>query len=88
VTIVEAHERFTNLDEYNARDRDSDGVVDGRSTDPLSSDTDADGLIDGIEVIGWKIRIVDFGVREVIVRSDPRSLRHGWRWIIRLCRIL
>ena len=31
VTIVEAHE-VTNLDEYNARDRDSDGVVDGRST--------------------------------------------------------
>ncbi|MEC9457527.1 MAG: hypothetical protein VYD27_00960 [Candidatus Thermoplasmatota archaeon] len=71
VTVVEQHERFTNLDEYNARDRDGDGVVDGRSTDPLNADTDADGLIDGIEVIGWKIRIVDFGVREVIVRSDP-----------------
>ena len=42
-----------------------------KTTDPLDSDTDADGLIDGIEVIGWKIRIVDFGVREVIVRSDP-----------------
>jgi hypothetical protein len=71
VTVVEQHERFTNLDEYNARDRDGDGVVDGRSTDPLVQDTDADGLIDGIEVIGWKIRIVDFGVREVTVRSDP-----------------
>ena len=71
VVIVEQNERFTNLDEYNARDRDGDGITDGRSTDPLSADTDADGLIDGIEVIGWKIRIVDFGVREVIVRSDP-----------------
>ena len=71
VIVVEQHERFTNLDEYNARDRDGDGVVDGRSTDPLVADTDADGLIDGIEVIGWKIRIVDFGVRDVIVRSDP-----------------
>ena len=71
VTVVEQHERFTNLDEYNARDRDGDGVVDGRSTDPLDADTDADGLIDGIEVIGWKIRIVNFGVTEVIVRSDP-----------------
>jgi len=71
VTVVEQHERFTNLDEYNARDRDGDGVVDGRSTDPLVADTDGDGLIDGIEVIGWRIRIVDFGVRDVIVRSDP-----------------
>ncbi len=71
VTVVEQHERFTNLDEYNARDRDGDGIIDGRSTDPLVADTDADGLIDGIEVIGWKIRIVDFGVRQVIVRSDP-----------------
>ncbi len=71
VIVVEQHERFTNLDEYNARDRDGDGIIDGRSTDPLVADTDADGLIDGIEVIGWKIRIVDFGVRQVIVRSDP-----------------
>jgi hypothetical protein len=71
VIVVEQHERFTNLDEYNARDRDGDGIIDGRSTDPLVADTDSDGLIDGIEVIGWKIRIVDFGVREVIVRSDP-----------------
>ena len=69
--VVEENERFTNLDEYNARDRDNDGFVDGRSTDPLVADTDADGLIDGIEVIGWTIRIVDQGVRDVIVRSDP-----------------
>ena len=70
-TIVEEHERFTNLDEYNARDRDGDGIVDGRSTNPLVADTDNDGLIDGIEVIGWTIRVVDRGVRDVIVRSDP-----------------
>ena len=69
--IVEEHERFTNLDEYNARDRDGDGIVDGRSTDPLVADTDNDGLIDGIEVIGWTIRVVDVGVRDVVVRSDP-----------------
>ena len=69
--VVEEDERFTNLDEFNARDRDGDGAVDGRSTDPLSPDTDGDGLIDGIEVIGWTIRIVDHGVRDVIVRSDP-----------------
>ncbi|GIT10612.1 MAG: hypothetical protein CM1200mP32_01050 [Methanobacteriota archaeon] len=48
--VVEESERFTNLDEYNARDRDGDGFVDGRSTDPLVADTDGDGLIDGIEV--------------------------------------
>jgi hypothetical protein len=71
VIVVEEGERFTNLDEYNARDRDGDGLVDGRSTDPLNPDTDNDGLIDGIEVIGWTIRIVDHGVRDVIVRSDP-----------------
>ena len=63
--VVEDHERFTNLDEYNARDRDGDGIVDGRSTDPLVQDTDNDGLIDGIEVIGWTIRVVDMGVRAV-----------------------
>ena len=27
ITVVEQHERFTNLDEYNARDRDADGDV-------------------------------------------------------------
>ena len=59
------------FDPTQTEDRDGDGITDGRSTDPLSADTDADGLIDGIEVIGWKIRIVDFGVREVIVRSNP-----------------
>ena len=69
--VVEDHERFTNLDEYNARDRDGDGIVDGRSTDPLVQDTDNDGLIDGIEVIGWTIRVVEVGVRDVLVRSDP-----------------
>ena len=35
------------------------------------ADTDGDGLIDGIEVIGWTIRIVDQGVKDVHVRSDP-----------------
>ena len=71
IIIVEDNERFTNLDEYNARDRDGDGIIDGRSTDPLVPDTDNDGLLDGIEVIGWTIRIVDMGVRDVLVRSDP-----------------
>ena len=71
IIVVEEDERFTNLDEFNARDRDGDGAVDGRSTDPLSPDTDGDGLLDGIEVNGWTIRIVDHGVRDVIVRSDP-----------------
>ena len=69
--IVEQDERFTNLDEYNARDRDGDGITDGRSTNPLVADTDNDGLIDGIEVIGWTIRVVDNGVKDVLVRSDP-----------------
>ena len=69
--VVEQHERFTNLDEYNARDRDGDGNPDGRSTDPLDPDTDNDGLSDGIEVIGWTIRVVDLGVRDILVQSDP-----------------
>ena len=33
IIVVEEDERFTNLDEFNARDRDGDGAVDGRSTD-------------------------------------------------------
>ena len=77
--VVEDHERFTNLDEYRAKfspDTDfnqpeEDWVILGRSTDPLVQDTDGDGLIDGIEVIGWTIRIVDMGVRDVTVYSDP-----------------
>ncbi|RZD36140.1 MAG: hypothetical protein CXT72_02015 [Methanobacteriota archaeon] len=69
--VVEDDERFTNLDEYNARDRDNDGIIDGRSTDPLNPDTDNDGLLDGIEVIGWIIRVVDYGVRDVHVQSNP-----------------
>ena len=48
--VVEDSERFTNLDEYNARDRDSDGFADGRSTDPLVADTDGDGFSDGGEI--------------------------------------
>lgn len=71
IIVVEDSEKFTDLDEYNARDRDGDGIPDGRSTNPLDSDTDDDGLIDGIEVMGWTIRIIDVGVRDVIVRSDP-----------------
>ena len=51
VVVLEENERFTNFNEYNARDRDLDGIVDGRSTDPLNEDTDSDGLIDGIEVM-------------------------------------
>jgi len=60
--IVEPEEQFTNLMEYNARDRDGDGIIDGRSTDPLNPDTDGDGLIDGIEVMGWEILVVNNGV--------------------------
>ncbi len=71
IIVVEESEKFTDLDEYNARDRDNDGIIDGRSTNPLDSDTDDDGLIDGIEVMGWTIRIIDVGVRDVVVRSDP-----------------
>ena len=77
--VVEDHERFTNLDEYRAKfspDTDfnqpeEDWAILGRSTDPLVQDTDGDGLIDGIEVIGWTIRVVDLGVRDVTVFSDP-----------------
>ncbi len=77
--VVEDHERFTNLDEYRAKfspDTDfnqpeEDWAILGRSTDPLVQDTDGDGLIDGIEVIGWTIRVVDMGVRDVTVYSDP-----------------
>ena len=71
MNIVEHDERFTNLDEYEARDRDGDGVIDGRSSDPLNPDTDGDGLLDGIEVMGWTIRVVNRGVNEVHVTSDP-----------------
>ena len=49
MNIVEEEERFTNVMEYKANDRDQDGILDGRSTDPLNADTDADGLIDGIK---------------------------------------
>jgi hypothetical protein len=70
-SIVEEEERFTNVMEYLANDRDGDGVIDGRSTDPLNSDTDADGLIDGIEVMGWEILVVNRGVQPTWVTSDP-----------------
>ena len=71
VEIVEEEERFTNLMEYNARDIDGDGIIDGRSTDPLNPDTDGDGLKDGIEVMGWDILVVNRGVQNVHVTSDP-----------------
>jgi hypothetical protein len=71
MTIVEESEMFTNLMEYQARDRDNDGIIDGRSTDPLNSDTDGDGLIDGIEVMGWQILVVSRGVHTIHVTSDP-----------------
>ena len=71
MTIVEEHERFTNLMEYQARDRDGDGNLDGRSTNPLVADTDGDGLIDGIEVLGWEILVINRGVQETWVTSDP-----------------
>ena len=69
--IVEPEEQFTNLMEYNARDRDGDGLADGRSTDPLVADTDGDGLRDGIEVMGWEILVVNVGVQRIMVTSDP-----------------
>ena len=69
--IVEPEEQFTNLMEYQARDKDGDGVADGRSTDPLNPDTDGDGLLDGIEVMGWEILVVNRGVQRVMVTSDP-----------------
>jgi len=69
--IVEEEEQFTNLMEYNARDRDGDGIIDGRSTDPLNPDTDGDGLKDGIEVMGWEILVVNNGVIKTWVTSDP-----------------
>jgi len=71
IEIVELDEMFTNLMEYNARDSDGDGIIDGRSTDPLNPDTDGDGLKDGIEVIGWEILVVNRGVQNVRVTSDP-----------------
>ena len=69
--IVEEDEMFTNLMEYQARDRDLDGIIDGRSTDPLNPDTDSDGLKDGIEVMGWNILVVSKGVHDIHVTSDP-----------------
>jgi len=71
VIIVEPEEMFTNAEEYQARDRDRDGIIDGRSTDPLNPDTDGDGLKDGIEVGGWTILVVSRGVHTVHVTSDP-----------------
>ena len=71
IEIVEIEEMFTNLMEYNARDSDGDGIIDGRSTDPLNPDTDGDGLKDGIEVIGWEILVVNRGVQTTHVTSDP-----------------
>ncbi len=69
--IVEPEEQFTNLMEFNARDRNGDGIIDGRSTDPLNSDTDGDGLLDGIEVMGWEILVINNGVIKTWVTSDP-----------------
>ena len=78
IEIVEEDERFTNLEEYNARyecspncSKNPDSIVTGRSTDPLNPDTDGDGLKDGIEVIGWDILVVNRGVQHVRVTSDP-----------------
>ena len=71
VEIVELDEMFTYLMEYNAGDSDGDGIIDGRSTDPLNPDTDGDGLKDGIEVIGWEILVVNRGVQNTHVTSDP-----------------
>ena len=37
----------------------------------LNPDTDGDGLKDGIEFIGWDILVVNRGVQNVRVTSDP-----------------
>ena len=79
MNIVEQSERFTNLDEYRAKfspdtdynEPEENWVILGRSTHPLIQDTDGDGLIDGIEVMGWTIRVVQRGVNEIDVYSDP-----------------
>ena len=69
VEIVELDGMFTNLMEYNARDSDGDGIIDGRSADPLNPDTDGDGLKDGIS--DWlDILVVNRG-QNVRVTSDP-----------------
>ena len=68
MTVVEEHEQFTNIMEYNARDMIYTG---GRSTNPLVSDTDGDGLLDGIEVMGWDILVVNKGTNTVHVVSNP-----------------
>ena len=73
MSIVETSERYTNLKEYESKFND-EGLAVGRSTDPLVPDTDYDGLIDGIEVIGWTILVVEKGVVNVHVTSDPRSI--------------
>ena len=72
MTIVEEHERFTNIDEYNAKFKD--GVIESRSTDPMNPDTDADGLKDGIEVHGWNITVIsgdELDDMTRLVTSDP-----------------
>ena len=61
--------------EYKANDRDQDGILDGRSTNPLNADTDNDGLIDGIEVMGWEAPRGESVSNPRVYR--PRSLRHG-----------
>ena len=75
MVIVETHERFTNIDEYNAKFMDGDGEVDTRSTKPNDWDTDGDLLADGIEVLGWYIEVViaseKDGTKERLVTSDP-----------------
>ena len=40
VVVLEKNERFTNFNEYNARGRDLDGIVGGRSVDLLNDDSD------------------------------------------------
>jgi hypothetical protein len=65
---------LTNLEEYNARDRNGDGIIDSGTTDPLTFDTDGDGLGDGIEVNGWNIAVsTGDGILQIHVTSDPGS---------------
>ena len=72
--IVEEHERFTNIDEYNAKFGEN-GEVEFRSTKPNDWDTDGDLLPDGVEVLGWNIEIVTAdekdGTKTILTTSDP-----------------
>ena len=60
---------FTNLMSI-TRDSNGDGIIDGRSTDPLNPDTDGDGLKDGIEVVVGTPLVVNGVQNEVTSDQD------------------